>query len=124
MEYKVHRDDHYFVKLRYPAALDFANYFIKHGIPVMYTCRPKGEGWREISFADDTENVDVMLAWIETYDKGHKRCPFCDGIGDIYVCDDDMHVRCTKCGAMTKATSRHHSEEYIWTYWNERARKE
>lgn len=119
-EYHVHQNNKFFVKVPYTTALEFAQYFIKHGIPAKYICREKGYGWRELAFDDDTENVDIMLAWIESWNGNHKRCPFCDSIASIHTDGDDVHVRCIKCGCMTKSVSKWHDDCYVWEFWDER----
>ena len=116
-------DNGCYAKVPYTVALDFANYFVKHGIPAHYICREKGEGYREIGFKEDAEGFDTMLAWLESWYEGHKRCPFCDSVAQVYEQGEHMHIRCTKCGCMTKGVSKWYEESYIWEFWDNRVKE-
>lgn len=113
-----------YARVPYTVALDFAHYFVKHGIPARYICREKGDGFREIGFDEDTENFDIMLAWLESWHDGHERCPFCDSVAQVYEDEANMHIRCTGCGCMSKGIPKWQEEENVWELWDKRIGKE
>jgi hypothetical protein len=111
----------YYAELSKSVLMDLINYFIDMGIHVSYEIIGGSGLKRTIKFRQDDAGADLLLAWIVCWEDGHKYCPFCGGLPEVYTRKaqtlDFLGIRCSKCGIMT---DDYLDEEMAWWKWDKR----